>query len=103
MAAEMSAVLSSPSAQTLTLGINCEGKILLHDRSAGDVLAGEPGFLLGTGIGELIAGPGDPADALSALIEAVRAGREFTTVLSVKTASRSVLDAVVSVTPIKSH
>ncbi|HEX5188811.1 MAG TPA: SpoIIE family protein phosphatase [Streptosporangiaceae bacterium] len=99
----MSAVLSSPSAQTLTLGINCEGKILLHDRSAGDVLADEPGSLLGAGIGELIAGPGDPAEALTGVLEATRAGREFTTVLSVRTASRSVVDAVVTVGPIKSH
>jgi hypothetical protein len=103
MAAEMSAVLSSPSAQTLTLGINCEGKILLHDRSAGDVLTGEPGSLLGTGIGELIAGPGDPVEALAGLLEATSADREFTAVLSIRTASRSVVDAVVTVVPIKSH
>ena len=47
MAAEMSAVLSSPSAQTLTLGINREGKILLHDRSAGDILADKPHSQIG--------------------------------------------------------
>ena len=103
MAAEMSAVLSSPSAQTLTLGINREGKILLHDRSAGDVLADKPHSLLGTDISELIAGPGDPAEALSALIESTRADRESTTVLSIRTASRSVVDAVVTVAPIRSN
>jgi serine phosphatase RsbU (regulator of sigma subunit)/anti-sigma regulatory factor (Ser/Thr protein kinase) len=103
MAAEMSAVLSSTSAQTLTLGINREGKVLLHDRSAGDVLAEKPGSLLGTDIGELIAGPGDPAEARNALIESTRADRETTTVLSIKTASRSVVDAVVTVGPIRSN
>ena len=103
IAAEMSAVLSSTPAQTLTLGINREGKILLHDRSAGDILADKPGSLLGTDIGELIAGPGEPAEARNALIESTRADRETTTVLSIKTASRSVLDAVVTVGPIRSN
>src|SRR5215467_10619367 len=103
MAAEMSAVLSSTSAQTLTLGINPEGKILLHDRSAGDVLAEKPGSLLGTDIGDLIAGPGEPAEARNMLIEASRADRESTTVLSIKTASRSVVDAVVTIGPIRSN
>ncbi len=103
MAAEVSAVLSSTSAQTLTLGIDGTGRILQHDRGAGDILADKPGKLLGTDLRTLITGPGDPAEALGALIDAVRADREITTVLSVRTASRSVVDAVVTVEPVRSN
>src|SRR5258707_13638695 len=103
MAAEMSAVLSSTSAQTLTLGIDRKGRIRQHDRGAGDILADKPGSLLDTDLGELIAGPGDPAEALSGLIEATLADRDKTTVLSIRTASRSVVDAVVTIEPIRSN
>src|SRR5216683_1067070 len=103
MAAEMSAVLSSTSAQTLTLGIDRKGRIRQHDRGAGDILADKPGSLLDTDLGELIAGPGDPAEVLSGLIEATLADRDNTTVLSIRTASRSVVDAVVTIEPIRSN
>jgi serine phosphatase RsbU (regulator of sigma subunit)/anti-sigma regulatory factor (Ser/Thr protein kinase) len=103
MAAEVSAVLSSTSAQTLTLGIDRTGRILQHDRGAGDILADKPGKLLGTDLRTLITGPGDPAEALGGLIDAIRSDRESTTVLSVRTASRSVVDAVVTVEPIRSN
>ncbi len=103
MAAEMSAVLSGTSAQTLTLGIDREGRILQHDRGAGDILAGRPGSLLGTNLRALITGPGDPEEALSGLIEAIRADRESTTVLTIRTASRAAVDAVVTLEPIRSN
>src|SRR5712692_6711271 len=103
MAAEMSAVLSSTSAQTLTLGIDREGRILQHDRGAGELLADRPGALLGTDLRALIAGPGDAAEALNGLIDAIRADREATTVLTIRTASRSDVDAVVSAEPIRSN
>lgn len=102
MAAEMTAVLSSTSAQTLTLGIDRECRIRQHDRWAGEVLAEEPDSLLGTDLAKLIAGPGEPAAALGTMIEAVRADRESTTVLSIRTASRSLVDAVVTIEPIRS-
>src|SRR5260370_40068080 len=94
MAAEMSAVLSSTSAQTLTLGIDRKGRIRQHDRGAGDILADKPGSLLDTDLGELIAGPGDPAEALNGLIEATLAELASTTVLCISSAHRSVSDAV---------
>ncbi len=103
VAAEMSAVQSGTSAQTLTLGIDREGRILQHDRSAGDILAGRPGSLLGTNLRALITGPGDPEEALSGLIEAIRADRESTTVLTIRTASRAAVDAVVTLEPIRSN
>ena len=64
VAAEMSALLSGTSAQTLTLGIDGEGRILQHDRGAADILADKPGALLGTNLAELIIGPGEPAALL---------------------------------------
>jgi serine phosphatase RsbU (regulator of sigma subunit)/anti-sigma regulatory factor (Ser/Thr protein kinase) len=102
VAAEMSAVLSSPSAQTLTLGIDAEGRILQHDRGAADILADKPGVLLGTDLTSLILGPGDPAAMLRGLIDVTRADRESTTVLTIRTANRSQVDAVVTVEPIRS-
>jgi anti-sigma regulatory factor (Ser/Thr protein kinase) len=103
MAAEMSAVLSSTSAQTLTLGIDRKGRIRQHDRAAGDLLADKSGTLLDADLGEFIAGPGDPAAALTGLIEAADADRVSTTVLNLRTATRSVVDAVVTVEPIRSN
>jgi anti-sigma regulatory factor (Ser/Thr protein kinase) len=103
IAAEMSAMLSSPSAQTLTLVIDRKGRILQHDRGAGDILTDRADGLLDSDFGELIAGPGDPVAALSALIDAADADRLSTTVLNIRTANRSVVDAVVTVEPIRSN
>src|SRR5215831_17938409 len=103
MTAEMSAVQSSTSVQTLTLGIDGAGKILQHDRGAGELLANRPGSLLGSDLRSLIVGPGDPADALNGLIDAIKGDREATTVLTIRTASRSDVDAVVSAEPIRSN
>jgi len=103
VAAEMSAVLSSTSAQTLTLGIDRKGRIRQHDRAAGDILADKSGALLDADLAEFIAGPGDPAAALTGLIEAADADRVSTTVLNLRTATRSVVDAVVTVEPIRSN
>src|SRR5215467_11730557 len=103
MAAEMSAVQASTSAQTLTLGIDGDGKILQHDRGAGELLASRPGSLLGSDLRSLIVGPGDPAEALNSLIDAIKGDREATTVLTIRTASRSDVDAVVSAEPIRSN
>jgi serine phosphatase RsbU (regulator of sigma subunit)/anti-sigma regulatory factor (Ser/Thr protein kinase) len=102
MAAEMSAVLSSASAQTLILGINRAGQIVQHDRAAADILAHPDGTLLGTDLSDLIVGPGDPAEVFRGLIEAVSADRDHTAVLTVRTAGRAVLDAVVTAEPVRS-
>jgi serine phosphatase RsbU (regulator of sigma subunit)/anti-sigma regulatory factor (Ser/Thr protein kinase) len=103
MATEVSAVLASASAQTLTLGIDPDGVICQHDRAAGDILADPPGSLLGTDLRTLITGPGDPGQMLTGLIEATKADRQSTTVLTLRTASRSLVDAVVTVEPIRSR
>ena len=102
LAAEISAAQTSTSAQTVTLGIDKDGRILQHDRGAGDLLAHERGPLLGTDLGSLVANP-ESGEPLTALIDAVRADREIKTVLSVRTASRPAVDAVVTVEPIRSR
>jgi serine phosphatase RsbU (regulator of sigma subunit)/anti-sigma regulatory factor (Ser/Thr protein kinase) len=103
MATEVSAVLASASAQTLTLGIDRDGLIYQHDRAAGDILAGPSGSLLGTDLGALITGPADPEQTLRGLIDATKSDRQITTVLTLRTASRSLVDAVVTVEPIRSR
>ena len=102
MAAEMSALLSSASVQTMTLGIDGAGRIRQHDRSSADILADRQESLLGTEFVKLIAGPGDPAATVGDLLEAIGSGRETTTVLTIRTASRSQVDAVVTVEPVLS-
>jgi serine phosphatase RsbU (regulator of sigma subunit)/anti-sigma regulatory factor (Ser/Thr protein kinase) len=100
--ATFSASAFSASAQTLTLGIDKAGKILQHDRTAPDVLVGHDEALLGSDLSALITGPGDPAEAFRGLIEAACADRDNTTVLTIRTASRSLVDAIVTVEPIRS-
>jgi serine phosphatase RsbU (regulator of sigma subunit)/anti-sigma regulatory factor (Ser/Thr protein kinase) len=92
----------SASAQTLTLGIDKAGKILQHDRTAPDILTGPHDALLGSDLSALITGPGNPAEAFRALIEAACADRDSTTVLTIRTASRSLVDAIVTIEPIRS-
>ena len=95
-------VTLSASAQTLTLGIDKAGRILQHDRSAADILARPQEALLGSDLTALITGPGDPAEAFRGLIEAACSDRDSTTVLTIRTASRSLVDAIVTVEPIRS-
>src|SRR5260370_19535123 len=102
MATEVSAVLASASTQTLTLGIDQHGQIRQHDRGAGDILAESADSLLGTNLCTFITGPGDPTTTLRGLIEAARSDRQSTTVLTLRTASRSLVDAVVTIEPIRS-
>ncbi len=101
-AAEVSAVLANTSTRTLMLGIDKAGRIRQHDRGAGDVLSAEPGALIGTELGTLLALPDGPAAAtLQALIDGACSNRESTTVLSFRTANGATADAVVTVQPIR--
>jgi len=102
MAAEMSALLSGASVQTLTLGIDGEGRIRQHDRSSADILTDRPDSLLGLDLCDLIAGPGEATTTVRGLLDTVRSDRECTAVLAIRTASRAEVDAVVTIEPIRS-
>src|SRR5580704_4482944 len=103
VAAEVSAVLANTSTRTLILGIDKTGQIRQHDRGAGDVLATEPGALIGTELVTLLASPdGRSATALQGLIDGACSDREGTTVLAFATANGAVADAVVTIQPVRS-
>jgi serine phosphatase RsbU (regulator of sigma subunit)/anti-sigma regulatory factor (Ser/Thr protein kinase) len=103
VAAEVSAVLANTSTRTLILGVDKTGQIRQHDRGGGDVLATEPGELIGTELGSLLAAPDGPsAKTLQALIDGACSNREGTTVLSFRTANGATADAVVTIQPVRS-
>ena len=67
------------------------------------MLSAEPGALIGTELGTLLAAPGGPAAAtLQSLIDGACSNREGTTVLSFATANNADADAVVTIQPIRS-
>jgi len=100
MAADIAALLSSTSARTLTLGIDRSGRILQHDRTAGEVLAEAPTPLLGLELGSLVTGSAY-GNGLQPLIDAARSDREGTAVLTVRTGNGHHADAVVTVQPVR--
>ena len=102
VAADISALLSSTSARTLTLGIDKDGRILHHDRAAADVLSESPGALLGSDVVTLLADPEAQGETLRALIDGACSDREGTAVLTIRAAGGSPADAVVTVHPISS-
>jgi serine phosphatase RsbU (regulator of sigma subunit) len=101
MAADVAALLQSTSARTLTVGLDKSGRILQHDRAAGDVLCEVPGSLLGVDFGTLITASAY-GSGLQALIDAACSDREGTAVLTIKTGNGHHADAVVTVQPVRS-
>ena len=101
IAADITALLSSTSARTLIVGIDSDGRILQHDRVAGDILADAPGSLLGVELSTIVSGSGY-GSGLQGLIDAVGSDREGTAVLTVKTGNGRTADAVVTVQPVRS-
>jgi serine phosphatase RsbU (regulator of sigma subunit)/anti-sigma regulatory factor (Ser/Thr protein kinase) len=81
------------------LGIDPSGRILQCDRHAPKFLGRSPGELLGAELSDLTAESAEQRDALAGLIDAVRSGRESTSMLSIKTGEGRVADAVVTVQP----
>jgi serine phosphatase RsbU (regulator of sigma subunit) len=101
MAADIAALLTSTSSRTLTVGIDKSGQILQHDRAAGEVLGEVHGALLGVELGSLITGS-SYGSGLQPLIDAACSDREATAVLTIKTGSGHLADAVVTVQPLRS-
>lgn len=102
VATESSALVTSSSARTLMLAIDTTGRIRQHDRLAADVLAGPASSLLGTDLAALIAGPGEPAEQLRAMMAATSADREGTAMLTIRTASGLDVNAIVTMEPLRS-
>ncbi|MFD0853220.1 PAS domain-containing protein, partial [Actinomadura adrarensis] len=73
--------------------MDASGTILQCDRNAAAVLGDPPGDLLGTRLGDLIAGAQETLD------EALEHQRERTTMLTVDTRQGGTYDAVVTVHP----
>jgi serine phosphatase RsbU (regulator of sigma subunit)/anti-sigma regulatory factor (Ser/Thr protein kinase) len=93
------ASMPSPATRTLILGIDPAGRIMLCDRHASKVLGRSPGELLGAELADLTSGTEEQKDALDGLINAMRSGRESTTMLSLETEKGRMADAVVTVQP----
>jgi len=84
MAADIAALLTSTSARTLTVGIDKTGRIMQHDRTAGEVLTESPGSLLGLELGSMVTGS-SYGGGLQQLIDAACSDREGAAVLTIKT------------------
>jgi len=101
IAADITALLSSTSARTLIVGIDKAGRILQHDRAAGEILAEAPGSLLGADLNTIVTASAY-GGGLQGLIDAASSDREGTAVLTVKTGNGHSADAVVTVQPVRS-
>jgi hypothetical protein len=99
-AESVSPALSS-SVRTLILGIDYDGRIVQHDRLAPRILTREPDELLGAQLSDLTARPADGAAAIAGLLEAIRADREGTAMLTVDTRDGRSAEAVVTVHPMR--
>ena len=87
--------------RTLILGIDYDGRIVQHDRTAPRILAREPDELLGAQLSDLTARPPDGAAAIAGLLEAIRADREGTAMLTMHTRDGRSAEAVVTVHPMR--
>jgi len=106
---------STPS-RTLIVGVDKTGRVVQHDRAAGEILGGPSGRLLGSDLGSLItdgaadedraARPGQPgpagASALRGMIDAACSDREGTAMLTIRTGDGPGISAIVSVQPVRS-
>ena len=116
VAAESSHPAMSSSVRTLILGIDYDGRIVQHDRNAATILARKPEDLLGAQLIDLTSAgtqPGaaqanthgtrqvDGAAAVAMLLEAIRADREASAMLTIDTCDGPSAEAVVTVHPMR--
>jgi len=92
-------LMPSTATRTLMLGIDQSGRILQCDRHASKILGRSPGELLGAELGDLTVDSPEQREALAGLIDAVRSGRESTTMLSIVAEKGRATEAVVTVQP----
>jgi serine phosphatase RsbU (regulator of sigma subunit)/anti-sigma regulatory factor (Ser/Thr protein kinase) len=87
--------------RTLILGVDQAGRIVQHDRNAQEILAPASGTLLGTHLSELVVGTTVAGMPLNSLLEAAKAGREATAVLTLRSQRSSPIDTVVTLQPMR--
>ena len=98
-------VTVNSSVRTLILGVDRSGRIVQHDRTAPKILAAATGDLLGVQLADITAaghanGRGDN-DAVSTLLEAVKAEREGNAVLTIALANGGTAEAIVTAKPMQ--
>jgi serine phosphatase RsbU (regulator of sigma subunit)/anti-sigma regulatory factor (Ser/Thr protein kinase) len=95
----------SSSVRSLILGVDRSGRIVQHDRTAPKILARSAGDLLGVHLNDITsAGSGARSgekEAVTTLLEAVKAEREGSAVLTVTLADGGTADAVVTAKPMQ--
>ena len=117
MTVDSSAPPQNASVRTIILGIDHSGRIVQHDRQAPAVLGRPAEKLLGASLSDLVSDPSPaedgesngvvpaPANAgdnvVQSLLEALKADREGTGMLSIHTESGDNLDAIVTVHPMR--
>ena len=91
------------SVRSLILGIDRNGTIVQHDRTAPKVLSRSTEDLLGVPLTDITANPSDKLTqfSISTLLDAVQADRESNTVLSIALAGGLSADAVVTAKPMQ--
>jgi hypothetical protein len=93
--------LAASSARTLILGLDEAGRIVDHDRPAAVLLDDAGGSLLGTEFASLVTDR-LPSELFGQYLDAVRAGRDVTTVVKLRAARVGQADAVVTLQPVSS-
>jgi serine phosphatase RsbU (regulator of sigma subunit)/anti-sigma regulatory factor (Ser/Thr protein kinase) len=91
------------SVRTLILGIDRDGRIVQHDRTAPNILARSSDDLLGVHLSDITANPSDKSTglAIAMLLEAVNSEREGNAVLNIAVAGGLSADAVVTAKPMQ--
>src|SRR5215472_660868 len=100
---KITTLLSHTSVRTLILGVDQAGRIVQHDRNAQEILASTGGTLLGTHLSDLVVETPIPGMPLSSLLEAAKAGREATAVLTLKSQRSGPIDTVVTLQPMRGN
>jgi len=81
--------------------VDQDGRIVQHDRNAQEILAAPDGALLGSQLSDLVVETAIPGMPLSSLLEAAKAGREATAVLTLRSQRNSPIDTVVTLQPMR--
>ena len=87
--------------RTLILGVDPAGRVVQHDRNAKEVLDPPNGSLLGTHLSDLVVSNSPTGTPLNSLLDAVKAGREATAVLTFKAQRSNPVDTVVTLQPMR--